>query len=104
MATIEDIATLRRYINEPTQDPYTDIALSTLIDAGTSVRSVAADIWREKSAKYSELVDTTEEGSSRKLSQLLSNAQKMADFFDEEATVEVAESSSRARTRSITRL
>jgi hypothetical protein len=87
MASPEQIADLRRMISEPDDaDPWTDIVLGGLIDAAAGdLNTVAADVWQEKASTYSEMVDISEAGSSRKNSQLMGNALKMAEFFSGKA-------------------
>lgn len=87
MASAEDVARLRRLTNEPTTTPYDNLVLSAYIDNNGSVTKAAAEIWREKAAKYSALVDTTEGSSSRRLSQLRDAALKMADQYALEAVI-----------------
>lgn len=84
MADAVTIADLRRLINEPDDvEPWTDLVLSARLDLWTGTTSaLAANIWREKAATYSELVDIQEGASSRKLSQLYTQALKMADGLD----------------------
>ena len=85
MATPQQIADLRRLINEPTQDPYTDQMLSDRIDeAGGDVYAVARSIWIEKAARYSGMIDIQEGNSRRQMSQLYKNALAMADSMGEE--------------------
>lgn len=81
MATAEQIASLRGMINEPTETPYTDISLGIRIDAEPSLEAVAANIWREKAARYSELVDVQEGNSRRNLGDLYEQALAMADQY-----------------------
>lgn len=91
MASSDAIAALRRLIDEPDATLYTDMVLSTRIDgAAGDIRTVAAEIWREKAASYASLVDITEAGSSRKNSQLYVNAIAMAKSYEEEAAADVA--------------
>lgn len=87
MATADELAQLRSLIGEPNNAaPYTDAALNTRIDAanfeGTDLRSLAATIWREKAASYAGVVDVQEGNSKRTLSQLQSQALKMAASLD----------------------
>lgn len=83
MATESQIDTFRLLIgNPPNEDPYTDTQLGARLDAATSPEALAASIWREKAAEYSGLVDVSESGSSRSLSQLSKNALIMAASFD----------------------
>jgi hypothetical protein len=78
MASDTDIARLRRATNLTADDEiYTDELLSGMID-DLGFETAASTIWREKAATYSGLVDTTESGSSRRLSQLQEQALKMA--------------------------
>jgi hypothetical protein len=83
-ATIEE---LRRATNilENTE-PYTDEYLSNLLDT-LGFELAAAQLWTEKAASYAGLVDVTESGSSRRMSQLASNALKMAEAFNQSSSV-----------------
>lgn len=105
MADATAIADLRRLINEPDNtDPWTDEVLGARIDAWTGpTTSLAATIWREKAASYSELVDIQEGSSNRKLSQMYAQALKMADGLDG-GTSAVVSSARRSRTRMIERM
>jgi hypothetical protein len=77
MANPTDIPLVRENTDEPTTDTYTDEAILALLDREGSVRAASYAIWRSKAAKYSGLVDTSESGSSRRNSQLASNALTM---------------------------
>lgn len=82
MATAEEIAVFRLLIAEPEDDdPYTDLILGERLDAATSPEALAATIWTEKSASYAALVNVSESGSSRNLSDLHKNALAMAAHF-----------------------
>jgi hypothetical protein len=82
MASAEDIALLRAMIGEPDNaEPWTDEVLSAMIDAAASLESAALSAWTAKAATYAGMVDTTESGSSRRLSQLQEQALKMVAFF-----------------------
>jgi hypothetical protein len=72
---------LRRMIDEPTEAVYTDVALSERITSAASLNALAQEIWLEKSARYSRLVDMSEGSSSRKLSQLYTQAVGMAGKY-----------------------
>lgn len=87
MATPEEIAAFRLLIGAPDNvDPYTDEVLSDRIDAAEGdLNGLASSIWREKAAHYSTLVDVSESGSSRKLSDLHKNALAMAASFGGQA-------------------
>ncbi len=78
MATESEIARLRRVTDLAANDAvYTDELLSALIDE-LGFEATAASIWKEKAASFAGLVDTTESGSSRSLSQLYKNALEMS--------------------------
>lgn len=82
MASADELAALRRAADvTPDDDVYTDALLDSLIDTYGSVAGAASAIWREKAAAYAEMVDTTESGSSRKLSDLHKNALEIAAGF-----------------------
>lgn len=86
MATPEQIAALRLLIAEPVNAaPYTDAVLGAAIDAAAGDLNAAAQgFWVSKAASYSELVDTSEGGSSRKMSDLAKNALAMVKYFGDQ--------------------
>lgn len=90
MATSEQIAELRRMTSEPDDsNGYTATVLGDLIDSkGGDLNLSAASVWQEKASTYSEMVDISEAGSSRKNSQLMSNALNMAKHYSAEAASE----------------
>lgn len=64
------IARFRRMTALDVEDPiYTDAIIGGMID-DLGFETAAASVWREKAASVAGLVDTTESGSSRRLSQL----------------------------------
>lgn len=82
MATADEIAALRRVTGLlDTGEPYTDEYLGSLIDAFGFDKS-ASKLWMEKAATYASAVDTTESGSTRRLSQLHAQALIMARQYD----------------------
>lgn len=68
-----DEATIARFRRMTALDPadtvYTDAVIDGMIE-DLGFEAAAASVWREKAATVAGLVDTTESGSSRKLSQL----------------------------------
>lgn len=83
MATPDEIASLRRATGiTQTTDPYTDEQLGVLLDAMGHNQS-AAQLWDEKAATFAAAVDTTESGSTRRMSQLHTQALTMAAKFRE---------------------
>lgn len=82
MATTDNIADLRRKVSEPDSTTYNDTTLNAMIDlANGDIDAVAARIWQDKASMYAEVVDISEAGSSRKNSQLMTNALRMAEFY-----------------------
>jgi hypothetical protein len=78
MATIAQIAELRLAIQEPINaEPYTDDFLSELIDT-YGMDDSEGRIWEAKAASVSKLVDISEGGSSRKMSQIFTNYSALA--------------------------
>jgi hypothetical protein len=95
MASDEDIARLRRLTDTVSvTDPYTDELLEQMIDQ-LGFDPAAAAIWNEKAAAYASMVDTTESGSSRSLSQLHKMALEMASKVNpqEETPIDTGRSS-----------
>lgn len=83
MATVEQRAALRRMIDD-TASPqaYDDATLDLYItDNADDLSATAGALWREKAARYVELVDTQEGTSRRALSDLLDHALKAAEAF-----------------------
>lgn len=82
MATVDELAMLRRMTNlEYNDSTYTDQVLAAIIDASSSMEAAAAQVWTEKAASFAGLVDVTESGSSRQLSQMQRHALEMRDKF-----------------------
>jgi hypothetical protein len=92
MATVEQVAELRRLINEPDDtNGWTDEILDDLIDANATLNASAKAVWVAKASTYSTLVDVSESGSSRKLGDLYKNALAMAKMFGDQDDEDVAE-------------
>lgn len=93
MATPEEIAELRDLIAEPTDtNGWTDTKVAQYIDRYTTLNGAASAAWASKAAGYATLVDVSESGSSRKLSDLFNNAIKLRDYYkglDDETLVPV---------------
>jgi hypothetical protein len=82
MATSEEIAQLRRMIGEPLTDaPWEDASIAALIDNASSMNAAARQAWEQKAATYAGMVDTSESGSSRRLSQLQEQALRMVNYY-----------------------
>lgn len=84
MADEATIARFRRVTDLPDNvEPWTDSYISNIIDE-LGFEAAAASVWREKAASYASLVDMTESGSTRRLSQLYDQALKMGSAIDPE--------------------
>lgn len=82
MATAEEIAELRRMIGESlNESPWDDATIAALIDASPSMNVAAMKSWEQKAATYASMVDVSESGSSRRLSQLQEQALRMVAYY-----------------------
>jgi hypothetical protein len=83
MATNDDYLRLRRMTGEDdATSKYTNADLEIFIaNAGLDLNLAAATIWAEKAAGYADLVNVTEAGSSRSLSDLYKHAADQRDHF-----------------------
>jgi hypothetical protein len=82
MATVLEIARLRRLIGEPNDTtPWTDVVLADIIDNAEDLDLAALEVWEAKAASAASMVDTAESGSSRRLSQLHDQALKMVAHY-----------------------
>jgi hypothetical protein len=105
MATTTELDELRALTDVAANDAvFTPPILSGLIDE-MGMNAAAASVWRRKAASYSSLVDVSESGSSRSMSQLFKNASAQAESFQALAEAEnvVVPLSGRTRIRSIER-
>lgn len=82
MATAEELTLVREYINEPTTDNgWTDERITVFVDEADNLLLAAADIWGVKAGTYVGLVNVSESGSSRSLSDLLRQAREMESYY-----------------------
>jgi hypothetical protein len=94
MATAAEVASLRRAAAiDPEDEVYTDSLLGAMFD-DIGLQSAAAAIWREKASVAAGLVDTTESGSTRRLSQLHDQALAMGKAWEPVPEAEDAGTSS----------
>jgi hypothetical protein len=98
MATADQRAALRRMVDDVSApQSYDDATLDLYIeDAGDDLRIAAGAIWREKAAKYVEMVDTQEGTSRRALGDMLEHALKAAEAFEGTETPGSASATTRA--------
>lgn len=101
----EVIQQLRRMSGETGEDTgYSDEDLDAVIAiADGNLRAAAAQIWDEKAANLAGLVDVSESGSSRRLSQAHANALTMAKGYRDGDAAEELSSPARARIGTIRR-
>lgn len=99
MASASDIAQVRRNVDEPTTDTYTDQTIGDYVDAN-GVAGASQLIWQEKAASYATLVNTSEAGASHSFSDLHKNALAMATAFGAAVVVPTAD---RVRVKKIER-
>lgn len=82
MPSLEDVAALREAINEPDDsNGWSDDRVGALIDAETTLNAAISRAWLLKAGQYAALVDVSESGSSRKLSDLRKNAMEMSTHY-----------------------
>jgi len=110
MATVEEIADLRELVNEPDDSGgWTDARLDEYIeetrdeDGATNLNAAAAKVWLSKATTYSTLVNVSESGSSRQMSDLHKNALALHDRFAGQAASTDDLLATRPRTRAIVR-
>lgn len=98
MATQAEIADLRVKVQELTNaEPYTDTYLGNMIDQYT-VRGAAREIWQAKASSVAHLVDVSEGGSSRKMSDIHKHYLSIAESFNDPTEAEVvAQAAPRSR-------
>jgi hypothetical protein len=95
MATADEIAEVRRNTNEPDDTGgFTDALIGTLVDTLGLVSLASGAVWRTKAAKYADLVDVSEAGASRKMSDLFKHATAMADHWDAVGATEIEDTTS----------
>jgi hypothetical protein len=101
----EDLARLRRAIDELTTENYSDEMLQALfLSFSEDFNLTVSAVWDEKAAQLSMLVDTSEGQSSRKMSQASAAALKMSATWRARSDATGARGTGRARTRPIERV
>lgn len=106
MATADDIALVREYVNEPDVGgtAWTDVRITVFIDGTSTLTYAAADIWAVKAGQAAGLVNVTESGSSRNLGDLLKHAQLMEAHYRKRGDAETAPIDDGPVIRSISRV
>lgn len=106
LVTYADIESLRRLVGDIALDDQAlaeTIALSVDEDTSINLDRAAARVWREKAAEFSSLVDISESGSSRKMSDLYKSALAMASMYDGRVTASEPEGPALQAVRPTTR-
>lgn len=82
MATEDQILALRQMVNEDEEcGGWDDDKLAAVIDATSTLNAAASQVWYLKAGQLATLVDVSESGSSRKLSDLRKNATEMGALY-----------------------
>lgn len=81
MATADQVVAVRVNTNELGRDTFSDDLIGSVVDSLGSVAAASSEIWNRKAATFSEMVDVSEAGASRKMSDLYKNAIAMSDRF-----------------------
>jgi plasmid stabilization system protein ParE len=94
-----------RDLTNTTAEDFSDDEIGALLDPPLSLsqNAAAASIWRQLAAKTAKLVDTSESGSSRQLSQIHKHAMGMASHFQDLANAETVEEVTTTRGRPVSR-
>jgi len=71
---------------ELNEEVYSETDIAVLIQEHGRDGAVAS-IWREKVARYSKMIDLTESGASRKMSQLHDHALHQAEYWEKRAGI-----------------
>jgi len=100
MASPEQIAEVRANTGEEAKSSFSDTVLDDLINIHGVTRA-SAIVWERKAAEWAELVNTSEAGASRSLSDLSKNALGMATLWN--TKVASTSTTKATRTRRITR-
>jgi hypothetical protein len=90
-ANFVELQTLRRLVSETGSTDYSDSLLNAmLLQNEGDLDATAAAVWREKAAAVAGLVDVSESGSSRKMSQLHDRYVKQAETYESRISAGVA--------------
>lgn len=105
----DELAQIRRMVSDADQEFWSDLLLQDAAEAYVStdgsydLRSLAASLWEEKAAAWAKMVNTSESGSSRSMSQQFDHAIVMAKRFRESGSDEPADTSLYPRSTRIVR-
>lgn len=100
----EDLVLLREWIQEPVSEEWNDDRLNAMYSAmGDDLEATAATFWRGKARAAANLVDVSENGSSRKLGDLQKNYLAIAEDFEAMIAERVTIRTNRPYTNAIVR-
>ena len=74
--------------DDASDDNWDDTFIGSMLDSGLSVTKVTLAFWSSRVGKLSTVVDVTESGSSRQLSNLFNQAKAMYDIWLAKANLE----------------
>lgn len=73
---------------DASEDNWDDTFIGSMLDSGLSVTKVTLAFWSSRVAKLSMVVDVSESGSSRQLSNLFNQAKAVYDLWLEKSKLE----------------
>lgn len=87
MADAADITLVKSNLADDSDD-WDDNTIGSMLDSGMSTTKVILSFWSGRVAKYANVVDVSESGSSRQLSGLFNQAKTMYDLWNEKSKLE----------------
>lgn len=78
---LSPVLSLRRMIDEPDTAVYSDAELQARLDGSPTIYSAARDLWAEKLSAAAGLVNISEGGSSRSMSQQFDHYKEMYALY-----------------------
>lgn len=75
----------------PSDSDWDDPKISAYLDAPNSINRVLLLYWEGRAAKLYTAIDVNESGSSRSLSQIYQNAQRMAEYWRDRVATDIAQ-------------
>lgn len=89
MALEADVISVKNNIPDDAEaDGWDDDYISGLLDAGLTVTKATLSFWTARVGKYASLVDVSESGSSRQLSQLFTQAKETYQIWLDKSKLE----------------
>jgi hypothetical protein len=105
MASPDDIDEVRFMLGPNAEaEGWTDEKIGDMLDAGSSPAQIAQQYWESQMASTATLVDVSESGSSRRMSQVSQNAANLANYWGHVAAQETTTAQQGAVSREIRRV